>query len=65
MATSVKAYVVIAPALGVDGPPTVGDVQEPSSSSPCGNVNIADNLDISDVVAVADGGLAINVTNFE
>jgi hypothetical protein len=66
LTTSVNAHAAIAPALGVEGPPTVDDVQKPSSSSPCGNVDIPDNLDTSTVAAAtADGEFFIDVTNFE
>lgn len=64
--TSVNAHGFFAPALGVEGPPTVDDVQIPSSSSPCGNVDISDNLDNSTVaVATAEGEFFIDVTNFD
>lgn len=66
LTASVNAHGFIAPALGVNGPPTVDDVQKPSSSSPCGNVDISDNLDTSTVAAAtADGKFLIDVTNFE
>lgn len=66
LTTSVNAHAAIAPALGVKGAPTLSDVQEPSSSSPCGNVDISDNLDTSTVAAAAAGGqFSIDVTNFE
>jgi hypothetical protein len=47
LTSSVDAHAAIAPALGAEGTPTLDDVQEPSTSSPCGNINIADNLDTS------------------
>jgi len=66
LTTSVNAHAAVAPALGVEGPPTLDDVQKPSFSAPCGNVDIADNLDTSTAAAAtADGEFVINVTNFE
>jgi len=66
LTSSVKAHAAIAPALGVEGTPTLDDVQKPSTSAPCGNVNIADSLDTSTPVAVsADGEFLVTITNFE
>ena len=66
LTTSVNAHAAVAPALGVEGPPTLDDVQKPSTSAPCGNIDIADNLDTSTAAAAtADGEFVINVTNFE
>jgi len=66
LTTSVNAHGFFAPALGVGGPPTVDDVQKPPSSSPCGNMDISDNLDTSTVAAAtAEGEFFIDVTNFE
>lgn len=64
--SSVNAQAVIAPALGVKGTPSVDDVQKPSSCSPCGNIDIAKNLDTSTVAkASAQGEFPVDVTNFE
>ncbi|KAJ7702678.1 hypothetical protein B0H17DRAFT_923183, partial [Mycena rosella] len=53
------------PALGVKGTPQRSDVQRPSTASPCGNVNIASNLDTSTAVAAAaDGTVTFQVQNF-
>jgi hypothetical protein len=63
--SSVNAQAVIAPALGVNGTLTVDDVQKPSSSSLCGNIDIAKNLDTSAVAnASAQGEFAVNITSF-
>ena len=62
----VNAEAIIAPALGVKGTPTVDDVQKPSSCSPCGNIDIAKNLDNSTVAkASTQGEIPVDVTSFE
>ncbi|KAG6850094.1 hypothetical protein H0H93_001227 [Arthromyces matolae] len=59
------AHAAIAPALGVAGSPARSDVQQPSTSKPCGNIAIASNLDTSTpVVANADGTFTVTVTDF-
>lgn len=64
-ATSVSAHAAIAPALGVKGDPTRGDVQRPSTGKPCGNVDIAQTLDTSTpVTAAADGTFSPSITDF-
>jgi len=64
--SSVNAQAVIAPALGIKGIPTIDDVQKPSSSSPCGNIDIAKTFDISTVAtASAQGEFSVNVTSFK
>lgn len=66
LTSSVNAHAAIAPALGVEGTPTLNDVQKPSTSSPCGNINIADTLDTSTPVAASsDGEFVVSITNFE
>jgi hypothetical protein len=65
LTTSVNAHAAIAPALGVKGNPVRGDVQRPSANSPCGNVNIAKNIDTSTSVAAdANGSFSPSITNF-
>jgi hypothetical protein len=65
LTSSVNAHAEITPALGFEGAPARSDVQRPSSNSPCGNVNIAQNLDSSTAVpANADGTFSVNITNF-
>ena len=57
---------VVAPALGVNGSPALSDVQRPSQANPCGNINIAQNLDNSTAVnANAKGIFAANITGFD
>jgi hypothetical protein len=57
---------VVAPALGVNGNPALSDVQRPSQAKPCGNINIAQNLDSSTVVNVdANGIFSVNIIGFD
>ncbi|KAJ6617032.1 hypothetical protein B0H10DRAFT_1716125, partial [Mycena sp. CBHHK59/15] len=59
------AHAMPSPALGVKGLPARSDVQRPSTNAPCGNVNIAQNLDSSTAVpAEADGTVMLNITNY-
>jgi len=63
--SGVLGHGAIAPALGVKGNPVRNDVQRPSTATPCGSINIAQNLDTSTAVpAAADGSFAVTVTNF-
>ncbi|THH12178.1 hypothetical protein EW146_g7803 [Bondarzewia mesenterica] len=65
LSSQVHAHALISPPLGVSGTPNESDVQFPSSSGPCGNVDIASNIDSSTAVpAAADGSFAVTVTNF-
>lgn len=65
LTTQVHAHAGVSPALSVSGDLTRNDVQRPSSSSPCGNVNIAKSLDSSTTVkAETNGSFAATVTNF-
>jgi hypothetical protein len=64
--SSINAHAVVAPALGVKGNPARSDVQRPSQAKPCGNINIAQNLDTSTAVkANAKGIFAANITGFD
>ena len=66
LTSSVNAHAAIAPALGVKGNTTRSDVQRPSQAKPCGNINIAQNLDNSTAVnANAKGIFAANITGFD
>ncbi|KAJ7708649.1 hypothetical protein B0H17DRAFT_916822 [Mycena rosella] len=59
------AHAMPSPALGVSGLPARSDVQRPSTSSPCGSVNIASSLNNSTAVpAAADGTVMLNITNY-
>jgi hypothetical protein len=61
----VNAHSGITPALGVSGTFARGNVQRPSTASPCGNINVAQNIDTSTpVVAAANGQFTATVTNF-
>lgn len=61
----VNAHAGITPALGVSGTFARGNVQRPSTASPCGNINIAQNIDTSTpVAAAANGQFTVTVTNF-
>ncbi|KAI0251236.1 hypothetical protein BJV78DRAFT_1213598 [Lactifluus subvellereus] len=65
LTSSVNAHAAISPALGVKGNPVRNDVQRPSNGKPCGNVNIAQNIDTSTpVVADANGTFSASITNF-
>jgi len=65
LTSSVNAHAAIAPALGVKGNPVRNDVQRPSGGNPCGNVDIAKNIDTSTpVVADAAGKVSASITNF-
>jgi len=63
---SVNAHAGVSPALGVQGALIRADVQRPSTSSPCGNVNIAQSLDSSSSVAAAlNDTFSVNATGFD
>jgi hypothetical protein len=63
--SSVNAHAGVSPALGVKGQITRNDVQRPSTNSPCGNVNIAQNLDSSTPVkADQNGTFTLDITDF-
>ena len=63
--SSANAHAGVSPALGVKGQMTRNDVQRPSTGSPCGNVNIAQNLDSSTAVpADENGNFSPNITDF-
>jgi hypothetical protein len=66
LTSSVNAHAVIAPALGIKENPARSDVQRPSQAKPCGNINIAQNLDTSTAVKVnANGSFTANITDFD
>nr|GAT54156.1 predicted protein [Mycena chlorophos] len=59
------AHAIPNPALGVKGTPKRSDVQRPSSSSPCGSISVANNIDTSTTTPVAaDGSVTIQIQNF-
>jgi len=61
----VDAHAAIFPALGVLGTPVRGDVQVPSKPSPCGNINVAANINNSTAVqADPNGQFKVNVIDF-
>jgi hypothetical protein len=63
--SSANAHAGVTPALGVKGQFTRDDVQFPSTSSPCGNVNIAKTLGNSTPVPVGKNGeFSANITDF-
>jgi len=65
LTSSVNAHAAVSPALAVNGAPVRNDVQRPSSAEPCGNVNIAQNLDSSTPVqALANGTFSPSITDF-
>ncbi len=60
-----NAHAGVTPALGVKGQFTRNDVQRPSANSPCGNINIPQNLDASTPVqADANGNINPSITDF-
>lgn len=65
LSLQVHAHAAVAPVLGVNGNPVRGDVERPSNANPCGETNIAANIDSSTpIVAAADGTFTATVTNF-
>jgi hypothetical protein len=63
--SSANAHAGVSPALGVKGQLTRNDVQRPSANSPCGNVNIPQNIDSSTPIqADATGNFSPNITDF-
>ena len=61
----VNADCVITPALGVSGNPGTGNVQQPSSAAPCGNIPISKNIDSSTPIqADGNGQFKPSITNF-
>ncbi|KAI0828692.1 hypothetical protein BC628DRAFT_1316484 [Trametes gibbosa] len=59
------AHAGITPALGVKNTFARANVQRPSTAKPCGNINVAQNLDASTAIAAkADGTFVATVTNF-
>ena len=65
LTSSVNAHAAVSPALAVNGAPVRNDVQRPSSAEPCGNVNIAQNLDSSTPVqALANGTFSPSIADF-
>ncbi|KAJ7065489.1 hypothetical protein C8F01DRAFT_1125759 [Mycena amicta] len=66
LALNANAHASPVPMLGIKGTPQRNDVQRPSTSSPCGNVNIANTIDTSSSVpAEADGTtVQLNITNY-
>lgn len=63
--SSVNAHAGVSPALGVKGQLARSDVQRPSANSPCGTVDVAQNLDSSTAVqADATGNFSPSITDF-
>jgi len=61
----VRGHALITPALSVKGKGVINDVQRPSGNNPCGNVDIAKNLDSSTPAnTAADGSFTLTVTSF-
>jgi len=57
----VTAHAAVSPALGIQGNPTRGDVQRPTSAKPCGNVDITSKIGSSTLVpADASGSFIVN-----
>ena len=55
----------ITPALGVTGDPAAKDVQQPSDNTPCGGINIAQNIDSSEPIqADGSGQFTPTIKNF-
>jgi hypothetical protein len=65
LTSSVNAHAAVSPPLGVKGDPKRTDVQQPSKADPCGNVNIAQNIDTSTPTdAFANGTFSASITDF-
>ncbi|KAF7309410.1 hypothetical protein MIND_00311800 [Mycena indigotica] len=66
LALHVQAHASPVPMLGIKGTPQRNQVQRPSTSSPCGNVNIANTIDSSESVPLESDGttLRLNITNY-
>jgi hypothetical protein len=65
LTSSVNAHAGVSPALGVKGNLARSDVQRPSQAKPCGNIDIAQNLDTSTAVnANGNGSFAASITDF-
>jgi hypothetical protein len=66
LASSVNAQAAVFPALGVKGSPTSRDVQHLSIPNPCGDVDIALNIDNSTaLLADQSGYFSPSVVNFK
>jgi hypothetical protein len=62
---SVNAQVCMNPALGVSGTPSAQDVQNPTDAKPCGDINIAQNLETSTPIqADQDGKFSPSIISF-
>jgi hypothetical protein len=65
LTSSVTAQCVITPALGASDP-GASDVQHPTDSAPCGNINIGQNLDTSTPIpADTNGQFSPSIKNFQ
>jgi hypothetical protein len=65
VSVQINAHAIITPALGVNGTAVRGDVQRPSTASPCGTVDVASSIGTSTaVVADANGTFITNATDF-
>jgi len=65
VSAQINAHAIMTPALGVNGTAVRNDVQRPSSSQPCGNIDVASTIDASTaVVADANGTFITNATDF-
>jgi len=58
-------HAAIQPQLGIQGNSTRNDVQQPSTSSPCGNTDIASNINNSTAVALdSTNSFSTSIVNF-
>jgi hypothetical protein len=63
--TSVYVQAAVVPALGVKGTPAIGDIQRPSITERCVDVDTTQNLDTSiAVIADASGAFSLSIVNF-
>lgn len=59
------AHTVITPMLGVKGAAQRSDTQRPTDAKPCGDINVANNIDSSSAVQLgADGTFEVSIQNF-
>ena len=64
LALDASAQAIITPALGVTGSAAQTDVQQPSTSSPCGSIDISSALGSSTAVAANGNTFDVTITNF-
>ena len=65
LTSAVNAECVITPGIGLPTDPGANDAQQPSSSKPCGDISISQNLGSATTVSAdASGNFEVSATNF-